>query len=179
MEQEKSTVRGPARSIDEVIERLRIIVGETQDANSTMGYFAALYRRVTVEVKRKIAEGYFDDNARMERLDVLFANRYLEAYDAYREERPLTRSWRFAFDAAGSWHYIVLQHLFLGMNAHINLDLGIATAQAAPGSAILSLENDFKKINTILLSLIDEVEAKLAEIWPMRRRPCAENGYRT
>jgi len=158
-----------ARNIDEVVERLRIIVEETRYAGSPMGYFAALYRRVTLEVKRKIVEGYFDDNARMERLDVLFANRYLEAYDAYREGRPLTRSWRFAFDAADSWHYIVLQHLFLGMNAHINLDLGIAAAQAAHGSDILSLEDDFKKINTILISLIDEVEAKLAAIWPMLR----------
>ena len=160
---------GSAQTIDEVIDRLQRIVEDAQQADSPMGYFAALYRSVTVAVKQKIEEGYFDDNARMERLDVIFANRYLDAYDAYRAGRSPARSWKFAFDAAGRWPYIVLQHLFLGMNAHINLDLGIAAARVAPGGDIASLENDFKKINTILISLIDEVERKLAEIWPMLR----------
>ncbi|WP_345984684.1 DUF5995 family protein [Sulfurimonas sp. HSL-1656] len=157
----------PATTIDDVLERLRQIIRHAEATGNTMGYFAALYHRVTAEVKHKIAEGYFDDGARMARLDVCFANRYLEAYDAYREGRPVTRAWQYAFDAAGTKRYIVLQHLFLGMNAHINLDLGIAAAETAPGEAIASLENDFKKINTILTGMIDEVQRQLAAIWPL------------
>ncbi|WP_345972036.1 DUF5995 family protein [Sulfurimonas diazotrophicus] len=157
----------PATTIDDVLARLRQIIDHANARGSTMGYFAALYHRVTAEVKQKIAEGYFDDGGRMERLDVRFANRYLEAYNAYQAGRPVTRAWQYAFDAAGTKRYIVLQHLFLGMNAHINLDLGIAAAETAPGEAITSLENDFKKINTILTGMIDEVEQELATIWPV------------
>jgi hypothetical protein len=53
------------------------------------------------------------------------------------------------------------------MNAHINLDLGIAAAKTSPKGAILDLKEDFNKINDILASLVDEVERKLAHIWPI------------
>ena len=68
-----------ARSIEEIIDRLSGIVTETKAENSPLGYFAALYRKVTLQVKSDIDDGRFEDNARMERLDVIFANRYLAA----------------------------------------------------------------------------------------------------
>jgi hypothetical protein len=67
-------------------------------------------------------------------------------------------------------HFIVLQHLLLGMNAHINFDLGIAAAQISNKSNIDSLENDFFKINKILSSLVHEVQNDLSVIWPMLKR---------
>ncbi len=63
----------------------------------------------------------------------------------------------------------MLQHLFIGMSAHINLDLGIAAAEIAPGKAIKSLENDFMKINVVLGSLVDGVQKDLGKIWPALR----------
>jgi hypothetical protein len=54
----------------------------------------------------------------------------------------------------------------MGINAHINLDLGIAAAQISKGKNINGLQNDFNKINTILSSLVTEVQNKLADIWP-------------
>ncbi len=53
------------------------------------------------------------------------------------------------------------------MNAHINLDLGIAAARTSPGDAVYALKNDFNKINEILASLIDGVERELSQIWPV------------
>ena len=38
----------------------------------------------------------------------------------------------------------------MGINAHINLDLGIAAAETAPGSALPALRRDFDRINEIL-----------------------------
>jgi len=156
-----------AETIDEVIEQLQEIMKESKSSNSTMGYFTALYLEVTIEVKKKIEQNYFDDNERMHKLDVIFANRYLDAYYAYKNSKPLTGVWKFAFEETKHWKYIVLQHLFLGMNAHINLDLGIAAAQTAPRDSIYSLKNDFNKINTILINLIDEIQSKLTNVWPM------------
>jgi hypothetical protein len=39
----------------------------------------------------------------------------------------------------------VVQHVLLGMNAHINLDLGVAAAEVAPGPAIAGLRGDFDR----------------------------------
>lgn len=94
-----------------------------------------------------------------------FANRYLEAYDNYKADKPVTKSWQLAFDAANDTKAIVLQHLFLGMNAHINLDLGIVASEISPGDEIHNLKGDFNKINEVLGSLVDEVESELGRIW--------------
>ncbi len=121
---------------------------------------------MTVEVERAIGDRFFEDGPRLERLDVEFANRYLAALATHRAGDAPTRSWQVAFDAADDWWPIVLQHLLLGMNAHINLDLGIAAARVSPGSEIHGLEADFNKINLILARLVDDVQRELAEIWP-------------
>ena len=157
------------RPIDEIIDRLGQIVDQTKAANSPLGYFAALYRKVTLQVRSDIDAGRFEDVARMERLDVVFANRYLAAYDAFRAGRTPTRAWAYSFDAAQQWWPVVLQHLLLGMNAHINLDLGIAAARVAPGDRLADLEGDFDRINTVLAGLVGEVQADLARIWPLLR----------
>jgi hypothetical protein len=159
----------PATTIGEVIGRLDEIVGWARTQGSRLGYFAALYREVTRRVRAQIEAGFFEDGPRMERLDVAFANRYFEAFDQSRAGRNPTSSWQVAFAASTRWWPIVLQHLLLGMNAHINLDLGIAAARACPGAAIRGLEGDFRKINEILVSMIDEVENRLAEVWPLLR----------
>ena len=132
-----------------------------------MGYFPALYKKVTETIRDKIDEQYFDNNSRMEKLDVVFANRYLQAHENYQNDLPCGKSWQLAFEATSNKKLIVLQHLFLGMNAHINLDLGIAAAQIAPGDEIESLKGDFMKINVVLASLVNEVQQELGRIWPM------------
>ena len=156
-------------SIEEIIDRLSRIIDETKTENSPLGYFPALYRKVTLQVKSDIDAGLFQDNERMERLDVIFANRYLAAYDALRTGGTPTRDWAFSFAAAQQWWPIVLEHLLLGINAHINLDLGIAAARVAPGDRLAGLKGDFDRINSVLAGLVGEVQAELARIWPLLR----------
>jgi hypothetical protein len=153
-----------ASTTDDVIVRLDDIIRRAIVDGDRRGYFPALYNRVTRRVRDEIQRGGFDDGARMERFDVIFANRYLDAYDTYaRGERP-TRAWTRAFDAAASDRLLVIQHLLLGMNAHITLDLGVAAAEAAPGPAIEGLRVDFFRINAILASLVGTVEDELVAI---------------
>lgn len=156
-----------ARTIDEVIQQLDEIIAWSRECGSRLGYFPALYRKVTQQVKEGIGKNSFENGPRMERLDVLFANRYLRAFEAYRAGTPVTRSWHVAFTASDDRWAIVLQHLLLGINAHINLDLGIAAAETAPGQTIHGLKNDFEKINRILASLVDTVQSALTNVWPM------------
>ena len=157
------------QSIEEIIDRLGQIVNQSKAENSPLGYFAALYRSVTLQVASDIDKGLFQDNVRMERLDVVFANRYLAAYDALRDGRTPTQAWAFSFTVAQQWWPIVLQHLLLGMNAHINLDLGIAAARVAPGGELPEIKGDFDRINKLLAGLVGDVQAKLARIWPLLR----------
>ena len=146
-------------TIDDVIRRLTTIVDDAKTDGSRLGYFPALYRKVTAEVRDAIANGVFDDGPRMERLD---------AFDAYREGGALTRAWKFAFDVTGQWWPIVLQHPLLGINPHINLDLGVAAARVAPGTQLPALREDFNRINGLLASLVGEVQDELARIWTTR-----------
>jgi len=155
-----------ATTIDEVLARLDAIIADARRQRRRTGYFAVLYRDVTAGVKRGIAAGEFDDGPRMERLDVVFANRYLDAYDAHHVGRPTSRAWSVAFRAARRWPPLVLQHLMLGMNAHIALDLGIAAAEVCPGDALSTLERDFGRINALLGGMIDEVQRRLTVISP-------------
>lgn len=153
-------------SIDEVLDSLDRVLERTQARGSRLGYFAAIYRTVTATVKDGIANDFFDDGERMERLDVAFANRYLDALDAYEHGLSPTRSWRVACEGATRWRPIVLQHLLAGINAHINLDLGIAAAEIAPAEQLPGLRRDFDRINQILSDVQRQVSDRIGEISP-------------
>src|SRR5688500_14529012 len=125
-----------AKTLNEVITCLDTIIDDCIRAKSRMGYFACLYRKMTVAIRDAIVNNVFADAARMEKLDVYFANRYLDAYDQYSSGQNPTVSWQTAFDAAAADQLTVLQHLLLGINAHINLDLGIAAAKVSTPETI-------------------------------------------
>lgn len=155
------------QTIDEVLAALDAIIADAVLTNSPKGYFAALYRTVTAKVKEGIAQNRFEDGARMEKLDVIFANRYLVAYHAYHAQKPCSESWKLAFEEVENNQLLVLHHLFLGMGAHIMLDLGIASAQTCPKEEVHLLKKDFNEINVLLSSMVEEVEANLSVISPL------------
>jgi hypothetical protein len=154
------------RTIDGALETLDGIIARALEQRSRVGYFAAVYRKVTAKVAEGIAAGFFDDGERMARLDVTFAQRYLSALAAHERGARPTRSWEIAFGATGARRPIVLQHLLVGINAHINLDLGIAAATTSPGPALVDLRRDFDRINEILASLVAGVVRDLGEVSP-------------
>lgn len=156
-----------ATTIDQVLAALDRIIADARTKGSRLGYFPALYRQVTAEVNRRTETGsFFADAERMRRLVVVFASRYLEAYERYRTGRPVTRCWQVAFAATGHYWPIVLQHLLLGMNAHINFDLAVSAVEVA-GENLETLHDDFGRINDVLGEMIDQVESRLARIWPL------------
>ena len=154
-------------TIDDVIRALDGIIEWAWNEKSRVGYFAALYRRVTRAVKDGIAKNQFQNGALMERLDVNFAGRYLDAFEQLRSGQQPTLSWQIAFRSAHWWHPIVVQHLLAGINAHINLDLGIAAAVTAPGDQLPGLEADFNQINQVLAGLVSTVEKEIAAVSPL------------
>lgn len=156
-----------AATIDEVLQRLEAIIEESTKTNNRAGYFAALYYKVTASVKEGILKNQFEDGARMERLDVIFANRYLAAYDQWKSGQQPTGAWKVAFDTTKRRSPLVLQHLLLGMNAHINLDLGIAAVEAAKGNHLEQIHKDFNSINSVIAALTYQVIGELNRISPL------------
>ncbi|WP_343702521.1 DUF5995 family protein [Chitinophaga sp.] len=157
----------PAASIDEVIDQLNGIIENARQQNDRIGYFASLYHKVTVRVKEGILNNEFEDGARMERLDVFFANRYLEAVHQWRHGQPPSGPWAVAFAGTRKITVVLLQQLLLGMNAHINYDLGIAAVDCAAGGDIQAMHRDFISINNIIGSLTFEVTNEISRISPL------------
>lgn len=155
-----------ANTLEEVIATLDTIIDISKTENRREAYFAVLYRLVTVTVRDRCEAGLFEDNARMEKLDVIFANRYFDAWQAFHNNEPLSLCWEVAFRACKSRWALVLQHLLLGMNAHIGLDLGVAVAEVSGGTLDDSLRRDFDTLNDILAELTGGVQAKIGGISP-------------
>lgn len=158
-----------AATIDDVMYELDRLIETAHAEHNAIAYFACLYRHVTYAVKEGVAGNVFEHGQRIADLDVHFANRYFEALDYWQRGALAVQSWKMAFDATQRPGRIVMQHLFLGMNAHINLDLAVATARTFPGDEIASVEHDFNTMNDVLGRLVYHVEKDLSHIWPILR----------
>ena len=126
----------PITDIDDVLTELAAIVADTKKRRDPLGYFAALYRQVTLRVKTGIAQGKFEDGPRMSRFDASFANAYFRAYQRHQKHQSPGRAWGFAFDRARLDRTLIVQNLLLGINAHINLDLGVVTGTTVPRGVV-------------------------------------------
>ncbi len=153
-------------TVDGVIAALDDIVNQSITGASRIGYFAALYKRMTMAIRDGIRTGKFEDNARMERLDVAFATRYLVTRDQWFSGELHGQSWLQAYNATNSSQYTVLQQLLIGINPHIMIDLGVAAARTCPGDQFASLEHDFNTVNAVILSLFPVIDAELDELSP-------------
>lgn len=154
-------------TIEGVITELEQIMDECERTNNRLGYFAALYHKVTCRVREGITNNEFEDGPRMERLDVTFANRYIQAWKEFHGNQTPSSSWFISFNGGKRRRTLVLQHLLLGMNAHINLDLGAAAAEVAKSQGMPAIRKDFAAINGILAMLTGDVMSSLRKISPL------------
>lgn len=154
-------------SLEATVGRLDRIIEDACTERSHLGVFPAMYRIVTVAVLEAIRTGgFFDNDEAVENLTIVFADLYFEAYDRYRRNDQAAQCWSMAFEAAESPQpRMILQHLLLGMNAHINLDLGLATYEAA-GDDLSVVKTDFVRVNEILFQILDGLQGGLGEVSP-------------
>ncbi len=154
-----------AMTYDRIVDALERVVDRCAADGDRIGYFAAMYLAVTRTVRQRATDGHFEDPARMERFVGRFADRYLSAERAWRSGTPCAESWRVAFRAADHWRPIYLQHVLLGINAHINLDLGV-TASEVGGESIDVVRADFDAVNDVLGDLVDGCQGALGTVSP-------------
>jgi hypothetical protein len=153
-------------SFDGTIGAIEAIVDDCRARDDRAGYFAAMYLAVTRTMRRRAESGHFTDAERMERFVCRFAARYLDAYGAWRSGSPVTGCWSLAFETSSRSRPVILQHLLLGMNAHINLDLGVAAASIAEPGALDAVRVDFDAVNDVLGELVDGCQGAVGEVSP-------------
>jgi hypothetical protein len=126
-----------------------------------------MYLQVTEAVAERLPSGVFVDRTFLDRLDVNFANLYLDAYLRYEAGAvdEVCGSWRVLFDRRDDDQVRPLQFALAGMNAHINHDLPIAvtTTLTELGLTLTShgVREDFVTVNAILNDASDAVRQRL------------------
>lgn len=145
--------------LSETTEALRSAALAAGDAR---GYFAAMYARVTDRVDLEIARGRFDDGERMGRFARAFADWYL---GPIANTRPMPASWQAAYDVADDGGLLVVQHLLLGINAHVNHDLPQVVVELSEGDdSPDALRPDFDAINDVLAEVQPAVLRDLGRV---------------
>ena len=143
------------RSVAESIERLTEIRDGTGGIAPGCGiaHFSDLYLTITRSIDRHIrSTGFFADDEYLARLDVAFANRYLDALRAWAGTGRPPACWKMLFDLPLDGEVTALQLAGGGVNAHINLDLAVAVVDTGRemGDASLDVrEGDFAKVNDV------------------------------
>jgi hypothetical protein len=161
---------GARSAIDaEVVARIDDIVAWSLANDSRVGYFASLYWHVATSLQRAAHAGGFTDPDRIDRLNHAFFARYLAAVDAFRAGQPTTGAWGVAFDATERDDLLIVQHLLLGANAHIDLDLAIGVAEVVPADDLAGFRPDFMRMNALLCGLIDGTCRDVTRAWPLLR----------
>lgn len=152
---------------DRQLQELHEVIEWSRAAGSRVGYFAALYTHVGKALDVALKNGTFDDPQRIGALNDVFFDRYVGALHAYRGGGAPTAVWAASFAATTNTRLCVLQHLMLGMNAHINFDLAIAVAKTVPPQALPGFRRDFDRMNALLASLVDKIAGDMAIVWPL------------
>jgi hypothetical protein len=127
--------------------------------------FNGLYLEVTKAVRDALPT--FESPEFIERLDVVFAQFYLDAYDAAVAGAWISKAWAPLF-AARDARKLPLLFAIAGMNAHINNDLAHALVltwrEAGATPAHDSPERrDYDRINDVLQGVEDELKAPLSD----------------
>jgi len=94
---------------------------------------------------------------------VVFANRYLQAYYDFKNNQTVSQSWLTSFQVKDK-KLTIIQHLIMGMNAHISFDLGIAAEEIAANGELKKMEKDFLKVNEILIEITGEMQDKINRV---------------
>ena len=157
-----------AKTIDDVVRNFDQVIDWAIRAESTVGYFAILYRRSTVAVHEALKQGKFINPQRMQKFDVVFAQRYFEALNAYFMPHVypgLTLPWEVAFVGHEDGKTTIIQQMMTGLNAHICFDLGLAAVEVAAND-LDAMKHDFDYINELVALQVPDMLRNLIEISP-------------
>lgn len=138
--------------LEATIEELRTVALDAGDAS---GHFPAMYARVTRRIDEAASAGDFGDGAGMIAFAEAFAGWYLRPRAG---TAPVPGCWQAAWDVGGDRSLLIVQHLLLGINAHVNHDLAQVVVELADERGDLAaMRTDFDAVNQVLADTMPEV----------------------
>ena len=154
-------------TLDDVVAGLGALEAEFRRRRDRRSVFLTLYTVVSAEMRERVRQKAFADPDWVHRYAVAFANLYaraLAAYDAGRlQEVP--KAWRLCFDRARSGTGLVLQDMFLGVNAHVNADLPYALAAISIDPDRAARYQDHAAVNGVLGAVTERATRRLTELY--------------
>jgi len=154
-----------------VPQRMTALIDQWDAAHDRRAIFLGCYRLMTNNMLAAIDAGRFHDGVWVSHLLERFANYYFAALDRFEQDEPNTPSvWKLAFDATRDEEVMTLQHLLLGVNAHINFDLIFSIydllqtewAEATPEQRA-QRHADHEMVNRIIGETTDAVQDQVVE----------------
>jgi hypothetical protein len=116
------------RSVEDVIDKLSRFEQCCLGNHDLRGVFATAYLLITRSIHAHLDDGLFRNDEWSKTYLVRFGNLYREAVlnDESNNGQPVPKSWNFSFETSRKKEGLIIQHLLLGINAHINHDLAVA-----------------------------------------------------
>jgi hypothetical protein len=154
-----------------VPQRMTTLIDQWEAAHDRRAIFLGCYRLMTNNMLDAIEAGRFHDGVWVSHLLERFANYYFAALDRFEQDEPNAPPvWKLAFDASRDEDVMTLQHLLLGVNAHINFDLifsiyDLLQAEWAAATPELREQRhaDHEMVNRIIGETTDAVQDQVVE----------------
>ncbi len=157
------------KTIQDVAAKLTEFETFCLEKGDLRGVFATAYLSITHAISDQISTAFHDPEW-VESYLIRFGNLYREALQNYESGStiPVPKSWFIAFESAKRGEGFIIQHLILGINAHINHDLAISLFDVGIDPGRSDKYHDHTRVNNILQSatkhLKREVFTKYAPI---------------
>jgi hypothetical protein len=155
----------------QLLQRMETQIAHWQSCADRREIFLRCYMMMTSNTLAAIGDEEFRDPPWVARLLQRFAEYYFEALHDY-DHRPgdCPEVWRLTHDAAKDEKTWALQHLLLGVNAHINYDLALTVAELLQdewddiGEAKrVQRYEDYCQVNVIIARTIDAVQDEVLQ----------------
>ena len=157
----------PYRTLDDVVDGLATLETRFRQMNDRRAVFVTLYGIVSAEIRLRVARREFADNEWAQRYAVAFADFYRVALERYEagDLAHVPKAWRLAFDAARAGTGLVLQDMFLGVNAHVNADLPLALTAISIGPDRAARYRDHTAVNAVLGAVTERATERIASLY--------------
>jgi hypothetical protein len=157
------------------LERMQQMATQWRQAGDRRAIFAEAYGTMTANMEQAVGGSAFTDPVWVARLLERFADYYFGAVHSYEHgSGGCPQVWAEAFRYCDERDLHPLQHLFLGVNAHINYDLPLALVDVLDDWPLLAPDRrdaryrDYEAVNRVIGGTIDAVQADVvAERSPM------------
>jgi hypothetical protein len=155
------------RTLDDVVSGLAGLEAEFRQRQDRRCIFLTLYGIVSQEMRTRVGQRAFADSEWVHRYAVAFANYYRQALEDYDAGRlaAVPKAWRLSFDTARGGTGLVLQDLFLGVNAHVNNDLPYALLAVSIDPDRAARYQDHAAVNAVLGAVTESATLRLAALY--------------